>query len=157
MMTISLLVAAVVTTQSFREEHAQVRAHLEEIADVVGGLTRARNPKPKATQVLAFFEEHIAPHAAAEEQKLYPLIDRLAGSADPNRFTSTMRQEHRIVGRWIHLLQVHLASGDWTAFARRADNLIGLLSAHFEEEEEVLLPYADRSMSKAEFEELMAH
>jgi hemerythrin-like domain-containing protein len=41
---------------------------------------------------------------------------------------------------------------DVTAFARRADNLLGLIWAHFEEEEELLLPILDRTMSHEEFE-----
>ena len=140
---ISVLVAAAFSAQSFRAEHVEVKAGLAHVADLTGALGKQRNPRPRAAQVLAFFEEHIAPHAAEEEAGFYPLVDSVAGPPA----TATMRHEHRVVGRWIHLLQAHLAAGDWPAFERRADNLIGLLSAHFEEEEEVLLPYVADSPS----------
>lgn len=41
---------------------------------------------------------------------------------------------------------------DYRAFARRTDNLPGLIAAHFEEEEEVLLPLIDRSLTTEQFE-----
>jgi hemerythrin-like domain-containing protein len=80
-------------------------------------------------------------------------VDRLAGGGS-NAFTSTMRYEHRIVGRWIAELRAESdkARIDAAKFARRTDNLLGLLWAHFEEEEEVLLPFIDKGMSKAQFE-----
>lgn len=139
MTTISVLLAAALATQSFRDEHARVKAHLEHAAQL-----------PPA-DALKFFATEIAPHAKWEEEKLYPLIDRLAGTTEANRYTATMRQEHRIVGRWIALLREHLRKNDNRAFTRRAENLIGLLQAHFEAEEEVLLPWADRTMTAAEF------
>ncbi len=68
-----------------------------------------------------------------------------------------MRQEHRVVGRWIDELGALLAKPtfDATAFARRSDNLLGLIDAHFECEEQVLLPLVDRSMTRAQFEKAM--
>lgn len=142
-MMISVLMAAALATQSFREEHARVKAHLDHAAQ----LTPA--------EALKFFETEIVPHAEGEEEKLYPLIDSLAGTTEKNRYTATMRHEHRIVGRWIGLLRENLRKGDKAAFAARVQNLVGLVQAHFEEEEEVLLPWADRTMSAAEFQAAM--
>jgi len=102
---------------------------------------------------VSFFEKHIKPHAEWEERVLYPIVDRLAGGG-PNAFTATMRYEHRVVGRWIAELRAESDKPaiDAAKFARRTDNLLGLLWAHFEEEEEVLLPLIDKGMTKAEFE-----
>lgn len=142
-------------TQAFRDEHKEVKVHLGHVAKWVGELQGAKPDQKKqlATKVVAFFAEHIRPHAEWEEKHLYPVIDKLAG-AEKNRFTSTMRYEHTIVARWIDELaaEAKKASPDYVAFARRADNLLGLLGAHFEEEEEVLLPYADKKLTRAEFE-----
>jgi hypothetical protein len=65
-----------------------------------------------------------------------------------------MRYEHRIVGRWIGELRAEADKPKIEAakFARRTDNLLGLIWAHFEEEEEVLLPFIDNGMSKVQFE-----
>ena len=89
------------------EEHAQLRENMRRFA-----------------------QKHIAPHAQWEERFLYPIIDKLAGGG-PNRFTSTMRYEHQIVARWIGELhqEAEQPKLDASKFARRADNLLGLLSA----------------------------
>lgn len=142
---------------AFRAEHVEVRKHLEHVREWTGAL--ARQPKEKRAQaakdIVAFFEGHIVPHAEWEEAKLYPAIDELAGTKAPNRFTATMRHEHRIVGRWIKDLRELAGREEYAAFARRADNLLGLITAHFEEEEEVLLPLADRAMTREQFERRM--
>lgn len=61
-----------------------------------------------------------------------------------------MRYEHENIYRWIADLR-DLADGDAVAFARRADNLFGVILAHFELEEHVLFPILDRSVSPAAF------
>jgi hemerythrin-like domain-containing protein len=146
-------------TQSFRREHLEVRTHLGHARQWVGELAQHKQgqQRAKAQQVVTFFEKHIAPHAQWEERVLYPLVDRLAGGGK-HRFTETMRYEHRIVGRWIDELAKELAKPrpDFKAFARRADQLLGLVDAHFEEEEEVLLPLIDQSMTRAQFEKEVA-
>ena len=142
-------------TASFRAEHQEVKEHLRHVQEWVGALPKQPPAEQRKTaqKVVAFFEQHIRPHAEWEEQHLYPLVDRLAGGG-PNEFTSTMRYEHRVVGRWIGELRAEAdkKTVDAVKFARRADNLLGLLSAHFEEEEEVLLPFIDKGMSKEQAE-----
>lgn len=141
-------------TARFRQEHATVQEHLRHVHEWVGaiGAQDAVAQKATAQKVVIFFERHIKPHAEWEERFLYPIVDKLAGG--PNAFTSTMRHEHRIVGRWIAELRAESEKPklDGAKFARRADNLLGLIWAHFEEEEEVLLPFIDKGMSRAQFE-----
>ena len=141
-------------TAAFRAEHREVQEHLRHVHDWIGGLPAqdAAAQKKTALKVVSFFEEHIKPHAEWEERHLYPVVDKLAGGA--NAFTSTMRYEHRVVGRWIAELRAESgkATIDAAKFARRTDNLLGLIWAHFEEEEEVLLPFIDKGLSKAQFE-----
>lgn len=142
-------------TAGFRAEHRGVQEHLRHVHDWVGALpTQQPSEQRKTAQKIAsFFETHIKPHAEWEERFLYPVVDKLAGGGS-NRFTSTMRYEHRVVGRWIGELRAEAdkPTVDAPRFARRADNLLGLIWAHFEEEEEVLLPFIDKGMSKAQFE-----
>jgi hemerythrin-like domain-containing protein len=145
-------------TTAFLVEHREMQEHLGHIRDWVGTLpTQHPAEQRKTTQKIAsFFEAHIKPHAEWEERFLYPVVDKLAGGG-PNAFTSTMRYEHRVVGRWIGELRAEADKPkiDAAKFARRADNLLGLIWAHFEEEEEVLLPLIDKGMSKAQFEREM--
>jgi hemerythrin-like domain-containing protein len=153
--TTSGAVHAARPTEPFRREHAVIKRHLEEMSATMDyfatGTLEAQ--RESMARVVRFFHEHIKPHAEWEERVLYPAVDRRVGSArDP--FTASMRYEHRIVARWTDELEAIAARpiADVRAFVRRADNLLGLVWAHFEEEEEVLLPILDASMSKEQFE-----
>ena len=135
-------------TQGFRDEHAEIKEHLDHLDHAVGSLATA-SPEDRARKmafVVRFLDEHIRAHAAWEEEVLYPVVDEQAGGGE--RVTSTMRYEHVIIGRWIDALRQET---DVVAFTRRADRLLGLIAAHFEKEEEVLLPILDRTMSADEF------
>jgi hemerythrin-like domain-containing protein len=142
-------------TSAFRAEHREMQEHLRHVHEWVGALPTQQPAEQRKTaqKVASFLEKHIKPHAEWEERFLYPVVDKLAGGG-PNAFTSTMRYEHRVVGRWIGELrgEADKPKIDAVKFARRADNLLGLIWAHFEEEEEVLLPFIDKGMSKAQFE-----
>lgn len=143
-------------TQPFLDEHAELHEHLRHVSDMVGRLRleEERDRKETMAHVVRFFRTHLVPHAEWEERVLYPLVDEKAGGG-PNRFTASMRHEHRIVGRWIGELeqQAEAPSPDSIAFARRADQLLGLVQAHFEAEEQVLLPILDATMTREEFEQ----
>jgi hemerythrin-like domain-containing protein len=148
-------------TEPFRREHAEIKEHLAHLGAELAELGTSSPEQQRAIMqhTVQFFVEHIEPHAAWEERVLYPVVDARAGSGE-NRFTATMRYEHGVVGRWTKELQAIAAqpSPDVKSFTRRAYGLLGLLEAHFEEEEQVLLPILDRTMSKEEFErEIGAH
>lgn len=146
-------------TEPFREEHRHIRTHLDEVADKVGKLSRATATEQKTlmAEIVSFFEKHIAPHADWEERVLYPAVDTKAGSPSAHPFTASMRYEHRIVHRWVKQLDAERKSSkpDLTRFARQSDRLLGLVLAHFEEEEEILLPILDAKMAPEEFRKLM--
>lgn len=148
-------------TEPFRREHAEIREHLDHLDAELGKLATASPEDRRASMqhVVGFVRQHIQPHAQWEERVLYPAVDRRAASGR-NPFTASMRYEHGIVARWTDELAAMAAASapDTTAFTRRADNLLGLIRAHFEEEEEVLLPILDRTMSKEQFDrEIGAH
>jgi hemerythrin-like domain-containing protein len=139
-------------TQGFLDGHAALRKELELHKAGVGDLRRASEQAAKVTmdRAVVFLDEEIRPHASWEEVKLYPLLDSMVGGRAP--FTASMRSEHAIIDRWIEELAVHAASSapdvDW--FARSADRLFGLIEAHWQEEEEVLLPILERGYETAE-------
>lgn len=142
-------------TEPFRKEHVELAEHLRHVHEWNGQL--AAQPQEEQVQtmkrIVGFFEGHLAPHAKWEERHLYNSVDKRAGSG-PNPFTASMRFEHRVVERWIAELrkESEAPAPNVTAFARRTDYLLGLVTAHFEAEEEVLLPILDRSMTAEEFE-----
>ncbi len=139
-------------TQGVRDGHAELREQLEVHLAAVGDLPRASAREAEATmdRVVMFLDDEIRPHATWEEVKLYPLLDALVGGREG--FTATLRREHAIIDRWIEELAVHAGSTapDATWFARRADRLFGLIDAHLEEEEAVLLPILDRAYGTAD-------
>jgi hemerythrin-like domain-containing protein len=142
-------------TDKFRAEHAEIKIHLSHVEQWAGDLTSQPPPGQKKTmaKIVRFFKEHIRPHAEWEERRLYPAVDKRVGKGT-EVFTSTMRYEHRIVGRWVEDLvkEEKKTAPDAKDFARKTDQLLGLIRAHFEEEEEVLLPILDKSMTPAQFE-----
>jgi hemerythrin-like domain-containing protein len=139
-------------TQGFRDGHADLRKELELQKAGVEELSRASPRQAEITmdRVVMFLDDEIRPHATWEEVKLYPLLDSMVGGGE--RFTASMRHEHAIIDRWIEELAVHAGSEapDPGWFARRAERLFGLIDAHFEEEEEVLLPILDRAYETAD-------
>lgn len=146
-------------TAEFRAEHAEIKEHLRHLDGMVGGLGGAPETEQRRTMafVVKFLDEHIRSHAAWEEAHLYPVMDDRAGrQGEP--FTASMRYEHGIIGRAIDGLSALAAAAppDATAFARAADRTLGVIGAHFEKEEEVFLPLLDRSMTRAEVEEVLA-
>jgi hemerythrin-like domain-containing protein len=142
-------------SEAFRKEHLAIRDHLNSIDKTTGELAQQKPETQKVTmnKIVSFFAEHIRPHAEWEEKVLYPAVDKRAKSGE-NLFTATMRHEHKIVGRWIDELkkQADAAKPDASTFVRKTDKLLGLILAHFEEEEDVLLSVLDRSMTTQEFE-----
>lgn len=141
-------------TEGFRNEHVEMKRHLQQVENWAGTLSSATPAEQKKTmaKVISFFQKELEPHAQWEEKKLYPAVDKRA-SEGTNAFTSSMRHEHKIVGRWIEELQKEASSPkpDPIRFTRKTDQLLGLVIAHFESEEEVLLPILDKSMTPAEF------
>lgn len=150
-------------TKEFRSHHADVLEHLGHVDAMAARLTKETGDEQRQTmrRIVGFFKEHIGPHALDEERVLYPAVQRRAGEG--NRLTEVPIYEHRIVERWIADLDTEAAKDapDAAAFSQKAVHLVGLLRAHFEVEEQVLLPILDATMTPAEFKrevgDRMAH
>jgi hemerythrin-like domain-containing protein len=147
------------TTEPFREEHAAIKEHLRHMSQMIQAIPGAAPEvqKQNMTKLVEALKGHILLHAEWEEKVLYPVVDQKTGGGK-YAFTAAMRHEHRIVERWIDQLASESEKGrpDTTLFVRRADQLFGLILAHFEDEEEVLLPVLDESMTPEEFEREIA-
>jgi iron-sulfur cluster repair protein YtfE (RIC family) len=148
-------------TDPFRAEHEALRQHLRHMTTMVGTLAALtpEEQKETMTHIVMCMGTNIQDHNKWEEEFLFPQIDKYSGTAgDASPLTATACNEHHIIGRWVSELK-SLASApepDIKAFARRADNLLGLVMAHFETEEEILLPVLDAKMSADEFQKQVA-
>jgi hemerythrin-like domain-containing protein len=138
-------------TRPVRHEHAQLQRRLEHLAEQAGNLLRG-GPAPRRTAqgVVDLLKEHVLDHAHTEQRTLYPAVDAFVG-CEPV-FTSSMRHDQRVIERWIGRLESALSADpfDAVAFARRVDRLLGLLEAHFEKEEHVLLPILEANRTPGE-------
>ncbi len=131
-----------------REARARIVERLAGIAERVGGLTVGIGAPPDALRSIASeLALCLQPHLRWEERTVHPIVDKYACEG-PATFSASMRYEHEIIYRWLEELR-DLAVGDAVTFARRADNLLGVVLAHFELEEHVLFPILDRSVSPA--------
>lgn len=109
-----------------------------------------------------FLTHHLVPHAAAEDEVLYPVVEKVMGSP---MATATMRRDHVEVHRlgdelgalrWrLHRTDV-LAAELATDLRRVLFGLYALVSLHFAKEEEIYFPMLDRSLSIEEADALLA-
>lgn len=137
-----------VATTALRQVRARLRLTLGAIADRVGRVAAAPEASGGARREIAGdLDEALRPHLEWEERAIHPIVDKFACEG-PAAFSASMRYEHDIIHRWLADV-ARLAEGDDArAFARRVDNLLGLVLAHFELEEQVLFPVLDRAMGR---------
>jgi iron-sulfur cluster repair protein YtfE (RIC family) len=135
-------------TAPLREARSQLRQALAKLAERVGAArdlpldVRTAAMEDIVTELAA----RLRPHLEWEERTIHPVVDKFACEG-PATFSASMRYEHAIIYRGIHDLRA--LANDATAaiaFSRRADNLLGVVLAHFELEEEVLFPVLDRAL-----------
>jgi hypothetical protein len=137
-------------TAPLRAARDRLREKVAAVADRVGELPALPNEERAAAmeRVAVDLDTCLRPHLEWEERIIHPVVDKFA-SEGPAAFSASMRYEHQIIYRCIGELGGRAAdAAALTAFSRRADNLIGLVLAHFELEEEVLFPILDRAFHR---------
>jgi hemerythrin-like domain-containing protein len=149
-------------TRKLRDEHAGLLPDIEMLRRLADDLDTMSPADLRAglENAYLFLENHLIPHARAEDRILYPEVARLLGG---DRATETMTRDHVEVGTLANelgVLRVELVESDAPTRdllneARRVlYGLFALLKVHFAKEEEVYLPMIDRSLSEAQFNEL---
>lgn len=141
-------------TQPLHDEHQELFPHVEhilQIAEIIGAakISEIRNGIEEVYDFLAY---HLVPHAQAEDEALYPIVQKALGSADA---TKTMSRDHVEIGRYIGelaILKNGLASESLTdaqagSLRRVLYGLYALVKVHFAKEEEVYLPILDQRLS----------
>ncbi len=128
-------------TQPFRDEHAELIAHVEHIRQAAGEVARVSPEERQAIvhRILGFLRNTLVPHAAAEEQVLYPEWARLVGSSDA---AAPMVHDHEAIVARIDALAA-TAPGDVDRLQELLYGLYALIGVHFRKEEDIQLPVLD--------------
>lgn len=144
-------------TQPLRDEHRELLPQVEILRDVADAAGESGPGELLAgvDRAYAFLAGHLIPHATAEEQALYPVVNRVLGAEGA---TATMSRDHVEVGRLaeeLANLRTRLADGDVSGqetrdLRRVLYGLYALLHVHFAKEEEVYLPLLDARLSQTE-------
>lgn len=148
-------------TEPIREEHRELLPHLHELERAATEVTRWTSEVAfeRLPPIVGFLQDHLLPHALAEDEILYPAVDQAMGV--PNA-TETMRVDHdEITTRVRHLrATITAALAKWpddeniAGIAHQLSALSGIILLHFRKEEEVLLPILDSVLTVEEAEAL---
>lgn len=150
--------SATLVTAPLRDARGHLREFLKAIADRVGELASLPTEERSAgmKKVAADLDTRLRPHLEWEERAIHPVVDKFACEG-PAAFSASMRYEHEIIYRSIGELRAQSLDGtSVVAFTRRADNLLGVVLAHFELEEQVLFPILDRALGPTSEHPLVA-
>lgn len=128
-------------TQPFRDEHAELLHHIEELRRT--GSEIARLPvgerEERLAGVLEFLRGTLLPHAKAEEEVLYPEWARLVGHMDA---AVPMVHDHEAIVMRVERL-ANTPPEDTETLQELLYGLYALISVHFRKEEDIQLPVLD--------------
>ena len=129
-------------TQPFRDEHAELIAHVEHIRQAASEVARVSPEERQAIvqRILGFLRNTLVPHAAAEEQVLYPEWARLVGSSDA---AAPMIHDHEAIVARIDALAEAAPGDDVDRLQELLYGLYALIGVHFRKEEDIQLPALD--------------
>jgi iron-sulfur cluster repair protein YtfE (RIC family) len=135
-------------TQPFRDEHAELLVHIDQIRQVARELGRVspEERRTMVTRVLGFLRGTLLPHAEAEEAVLYPEWARLVGAPDAS---APMIHDHQAIASYTNELG-HADVEDLERVRELLYGLHALISVHFRKEEDLQLPLLDAHPEVAE-------
>jgi hemerythrin-like domain-containing protein len=142
-------------TEPLREEHAELRPHIEALktaADALSG-NWSQEVGAKIDEAIEFLSGHLIPHAVAEEKALYPVVCQVMGA---DSATKTMSRDHVEVAALTEQLQelrtqlteANPAEATTNDLRRLLYGLYTLVQVHFAKEEEVYLPLLDEKLDE---------
>jgi len=144
------------------EEHREMLPHVKAMrttAELVGH-TPHSVVVSRCEEALQFIQHHLLPHARAEEQFLYPVLDRLErarlGSA-LLRWDHGEMERHAgdLQGHWEKLVSNRLMTDDVERRVR--ETLLGLhdlIIQHFTKEDDLVVPLLEANLSQEEVDEI---
>jgi iron-sulfur cluster repair protein YtfE (RIC family) len=148
-------------TDPLRARHRELVEQIEELrvaAAGAGDLDRAAVQR-RIARAISFLSDGLLPHARAEEETLYPLVERTLGSPG---CTTTMRRDHVEIARMteaLRFLEARLRNNPTRdtieALRRLLYGLHAVVMLHLAKEEELYLPILDRELDEGGAEQLV--
>jgi iron-sulfur cluster repair protein YtfE (RIC family) len=146
---------------SVRVEHHALQAHLEaigKVADSIGEIS-ADDTRHRVENVYDYTVRHLRPHMRAEDEVLYPTLDRLLRTPSA---TAALRRDHATITSLVEELtrlrrEIRDRDPDRDLVHRLRRTLYGLhllLTLHFAKEDELYFPFLDRRLDAASAEDL---
>jgi|SRR5919108_1925468 hemerythrin-like domain-containing protein len=147
-------------TEALHEEHQALLPHIDELRVNADRLDEMppQDVRHHIDGVYRFLTQNLIPHAAAEEDALYPAVAKILGSPQA---TATMSRDHVEVGRLTEQLgwlssQATIFDVDQMKNLRRVlYGLHTLLRVHFAKEEEIYLPLLESHLTDGEAHRLI--
>ena len=147
--------------EPLRAEHRELLPSIEAIAAVAADAWAA-DPSallPELNSTLEFLQEHLLIHAQAEDDVLYPAVERAMHAPGA---TDTMRRDHVEVAHLIGELADLRRQVDGGLTAELRQHLVrtlyalhGIVTLHFAKEEEIYVPLLEGALSPAEAETML--
>lgn len=151
------------TMQALHDEHQELLPHIERLRTSAAGITgnNARLLRERIAPNVEFLAEHLLIHAMAEDEVLYPAVERAMNAPGA---TATMKWEHEEVKRETEELAALMAaipaSGPSSQQISDAQRLLfslhALVSTHFAKEEAIFVPALQANLSQGEADALYA-
>jgi iron-sulfur cluster repair protein YtfE (RIC family) len=148
-------------TDPLRARHRALVGQIEELRVAAAGasdLDRAAVQR-RVARAITFLSDGLLPHARAEEETLYPVVERTLGSPG---CTTTMRRDHVEIARMteaLRFLEARLRSNPTRdtieALRRLLYGLHAVVMLHLAKEEELYLPILDRELGEADAQRLV--
>ncbi len=151
----------ITVTKPLRDEHKELFPHIENLKKVGLAVDETLTYKSleQISEAISFLNEHLLPHARAEEASLYPVVQKVMGSPSA---TATMSRDH------VEIEQMTVALGRLSATIVEGEieshqinelklllfGLYKLVKVHFKKEEEVFLPLLDANLSSEQAQEM---
>ena len=147
--------------EPLRAEHRELLPSIEAIATVAADAWKAEPAVllPQLDGTLEFLQEHLLIHAQAEDDVLYPAVERVMNAPGA---TDSMRRDHvevaHLIGELADLRRQ--VDGGLTTdlrqhLVRTLYALHGIVTLHFAKEEEIYVPLLDGALSAAEAEAML--
>jgi iron-sulfur cluster repair protein YtfE (RIC family) len=128
--------------ETVREGHFELRQDLDHIRLAAQELPRVSPEERRVMidRILEYLRDTVLPHAADEEQSLYPLVGKILGNPEA---THTMIHDHLAIrARVVELAAT--AEHDVDRLQELLYGLYALITVHFWKEDQLYLPLLER-------------